>query len=65
MTQTDAQKRAAQKYRAERVRQFALPFYPKDADLWDHLQRQPQKAEYLRGLIREDLERDRAKSCEL
>ena len=65
MTQTDAQKKAALKYKTANVHQFALPFFPKDEDLWRHLQAQPRKAEYLRELIRDDLEKVRAKSCEL
>ncbi len=61
MTQTPAQARAAAKYKAENRRQFVLAFYPAHKDLWDHLQAQPKKAEYLRGLIRADMVRNGAK----
>lgn len=56
MPLTEARKRANEKYRKSHVRQFLLRFYPADAGLWDWLQRQPQKQEYLRQLIREDME---------
>lgn len=61
MSTKEAKARAAAKYRAGSVRQFALAFYPKDADLWEWLQAQPRKAEYLRELIRADMVRNGAK----
>ena len=57
MRASEAQARATAKYRAAKVKRFLLTFYPKDADLYEHLQRQPQKAEYLRNLIRQDMEK--------
>lgn len=58
MATSEAQARATAKYRAEKARRFLLTFWPKDADLYEHLQRQPQKAEYLRNLIRQDMEKE-------
>lgn len=55
MKQTEAQARASAKWKAANRKQFVLPFYPKDAALWEHLQAQPRKAEYLRELIRRDM----------
>lgn len=45
------------KYKAENVKQFSLKFFPKDADVYEHLSKQPKKAEYLISLIREDMAR--------
>ena len=53
---TDAQKRAAAKYKREKTHSFSLRFFPADEELWEHLQRQARKAEYLKRLIREDME---------
>lgn len=57
MAQTEAQKRATAKYVKERTHQFLVRFFPADEELWAHLQRQPRKAEYIKGLIREDMGR--------
>lgn len=53
---TEAQKRANEKYRRESVKQFAVRFYPADSDAWEHLQKQPNKAGYIKALIRADME---------
>jgi len=53
---TEAQKRANAKY-AKKVRQQIVKFYPTEADLWDHLQGQPNKMGYIKSLIRKDMER--------
>lgn len=53
---SDAQKRADAKYKREKTQQFAFRFFPKDRALWDHLQKQPNKAEYIKSLIRADME---------
>lgn len=39
------------------VRQFAVRFYPADSDAWEHLQKQPNKAGYIKALIRADIEK--------
>ena len=54
--QTEAQKRAAAKYTKEKVKAFNLRFYPADADIWEWLQAQEGKNEYVRSLIRADME---------
>lgn len=55
---SDAQKRANERYRKESVKQFAVRFYPADSDAWEHLQKQPNKAGYIKALIRADMERN-------
>lgn len=57
--ETDAQRRATLKYRKEHTHQLSMTFFPADEDLWEHLQRQPKKADYVRALIRADMERQR------
>ena len=57
MAKSEAQARASAKYRAQKQHQFVLTFYPKDEALWNHLQAQPKKSEYLRRLIQQDMEK--------
>ena len=54
---TEAQKRANAKYVKNNVRAFNLRFYPADADILAHFEKQNGKAAYLKRLIREDMER--------
>lgn len=56
MAISEAQKRASAKYVKEKVRQIAVRFYPAEAELWEHLQTQQNKAGYIKSLIRDDLE---------
>jgi len=53
---SEAQLKANAKYVKEHTKTFSLRFYPKDMDLYEHIQRQPKKAEYLKDLIRRDME---------
>lgn len=57
MAVTDAQKRAADKYRRENVKQIAVRFYPADVEVWEWLQTQENRQGYIRDLIRQDMER--------
>ena len=52
-----AQLRAAQKYKQEKIKRITVDFYPKESELWDHVQGQPNKQGYIKGLIRADMER--------
>lgn len=52
---TKAQLRANEKYRKEKVKTFHVKFYPDDYSLFEHLQKQDKKSEYIRGLIRKDM----------
>lgn len=56
---TEAQKRAAKKYHKEKLVQRVVRFSPREADLLAHLDAQPNKAGYIKGLIREDMERSK------
>lgn len=44
---SEAQKRASAKYAKANVKQFNLKFFPADAELWERLQEQDNKAAYL------------------
>jgi GTP-sensing pleiotropic transcriptional regulator CodY len=56
----EAQKRADQKYRKNKTTGFYMTFFPKDQDIIDHLATISEgKAEYIRRLIREDIERQK------
>ena len=57
MAASDAQKRANAKYLREKVKTLTLRFYPQHTDLWEHLREQPNQQEYIRELIRRDIER--------
>ena len=53
---SESRKRALDKYKAN-VKRFTVDFPPTDADLWDHVQQQPNKQGYIKSLIRADMER--------
>ncbi|MDO5335607.1 MAG: hypothetical protein Q4F23_06020 [Coriobacteriia bacterium] len=55
MAASDAQLRANENYRKKHVRQTLVRFYPAETDLWEHLQAQPNKAGYIKELIRRDM----------
>ena len=55
MAVSEAQKRANEKYRKENVKQAVVRFYPSEVDLWEHLQKQENKAGYIKELIRKDM----------
>jgi len=54
---SEATKRADAKYKAEKTTQLTLRFYPSDADVLAHLQKQDSKQGYIKRLIREDMGR--------
>lgn len=59
MSVSEAQRRASEKYRKEKVKQLATRFYPGEYDLYDWAKSQGNVAGYLKRLIREDMERAR------
>ena len=59
MAYTEAQKRATTKYLKNNVKRAVVAFYPAEAELWEWLDSQPNKAGYIKRLIREDMERSR------
>ncbi len=57
MAQTEAQKRASAKYQKSSTKSVSIRFMPGDADLLAWLDAQPNKAGYVKALIREDMGR--------
>ena len=53
MSQTEAQRRAAIKYRKSKTRTFTLTLYPSDSDIIEWLDEQESKAGAVRTAIRE------------
>lgn len=53
---TEAQKRAKAKYQ-QKVTRITIDFYPTEADLIDHINKQPKKQTYIKQLIRDDIEK--------
>lgn len=53
---SDAQKKAIKKYR-EKINRITIDFSPAEAELWEHIQRQPKKQTYIKALIRADIEK--------
>lgn len=56
MAQTDAQRKAALKYRKEKTKTFTLTLYPSDADIIEWLDAQTQKARAVKAAIRKAME---------
>lgn len=54
---SEAQRNAESKYRKGNVKQFVLKFYPDDMELYEHLCTKENRNDYLRQLIRNDMER--------
>ena len=55
---SEAQKRALGKYKAN-VKRLTVDFPPTDAELWEHIQKQPKKQTYIKDLIRADMEKQK------
>ena len=56
---SEAQMKAVKKYK-EKVKRLTVDFYPTEADLYEHLQNQPNKQGYIKNLIRADIEKEEA-----
>lgn len=56
---TDAERKAKYKYRAKGKR-LTIDFYQTELDLYEHIEKQPQKATYIKDLIRADMKKDKA-----
>lgn len=54
---TDAQRRALNNYRKKSTKQIVLRFYPGEEEMYDFVKSQPNATAYVKGLIREDMER--------
>ena len=57
MAMSESAKRADRKYKDEKTKRVAVRFYPAEADIYAHLEAQPNKQGYIKRLIREDMER--------
>lgn len=55
---TFAQLRASQKYKKENIKRITVDFSPKESELWDQVNKQPNKQGYIKGLIRADMEKN-------
>jgi hypothetical protein len=53
---TEAEKKAKKKYLAKGKR-LTIDFYPSEAELIEHIEKQPQKQTYIKNLIREDMKK--------
>jgi hypothetical protein len=60
MERSEAQKRADRKYKKEKAKRSYIEFYGTDTDIWEHLQKQPQRQTYIKNLIREDMKKEQA-----
>lgn len=54
---TEAQKKAKKKYR-DKGNRLTVDFYPAETELWEHVQKQPQKQTYIKDLIRADMDKE-------
>ena len=57
---SEAQKRAIQKCKAEKVKKVLLEFYPTETDLVEYLEKQGKKQTYIKNLIRADMKKEQA-----
>ena len=55
---TEAQRKAVKKYK-EKVNRITIDFSPAEAELWEHIQKQPKKQTYIKDLIRADIEKNK------
>lgn len=53
---TEAEKKAKKKYLAKGKR-LTIDFYPSEADLIEHIEKQEKKQTYIKNLIREDIKK--------
>lgn len=51
---TESEKKAKKKYLSKGKR-ITVDFYPSEADLIAHLEKQPQKQTYIKNIIRKDI----------
>lgn len=56
VARSDAAKKADAKYKAEKTKQLVIRFYPGDDGILEHLQEQGSKQDYIKQLIRRDME---------
>lgn len=54
MSIKDTDRKARANYR-KKVKRFTIEFYPTEADLFEHINKQPKKQTYIKNLIRKDM----------
>lgn len=54
---TEAQKKALKKYKAK-VKRLTVDFPVSEAELYTHVEKQPNKQGYIKSLIRADMEKN-------
>ena len=54
---TEAEKKAKKKYR-EKGNRLYIDLYPSESDMIEHIEKQPNKQGYIKGLIRADIEKN-------
>ena len=52
---SDAQNKASERYRREKMVQRVIRFSPNERELLEHLESKPNRMGYLKGLIRQDM----------
>lgn len=57
MAVSEAQKRANEKYRREKMKQVVVRFSPNEMALYEHLKSKDNIAGYIKQLVREDMQR--------
>ena len=57
---TESEKKAKKKYLAKGKR-MTIDFYPSEAGLIEHIEKQPKKQTYIKNLIRQDIEKKQSK----
>lgn len=53
---SEAQRKAVKNYK-KKVNRFTVDFSPAEAELWEQLQKQPNKQGYIKNLMREDMKK--------
>ena len=53
---SEAKRKAINKYNSEKIKTRTINFSPRESDLLEHLNAQPNKSGYLKELIRKDME---------
>lgn len=51
---TEAQKKAIKNYK-KKLNRITIDFSPAEAELWEHIQKQPKKQTYIKDLIKADM----------
>lgn len=53
---SESQKKAISNYRKKNCKNVTVTFYPNDKELYEHYKKQPEKTQYIKKLIENDIE---------